>query len=195
MTPMRSSRAKGFVEDPVGRFVQLAHGIAGGVAVDERLVVALPAVLRQLRMGVVEEGDGALGLDDGSEAAERVDAVHPVEGAADGDEAERAELRPEIVGAALDELDGDAGLGCGCRRGAQHFRLGVDRHDAADEGREGDSKLAGAATEIEQPVGRAETATLDGARDQATGVGRTAGEVIGRGRLEAARLEGEGRNH
>src|ERR1700729_754239 len=100
-------------------------------------------------MVVAKQDDSTSRLDHPIQPAQRLHPVHPMEGAAHGDELEAAKLWSQIVGAALPPLC----VGRGVLPGeSEHFRLGVDAEYAADFGCESLRQLARAAAEIEQTV-------------------------------------------
>ncbi len=140
-------------------------------------------------MAVVEQCHRTARLDHRIQPAQRLGAIHPVEGAAHDHQAKAAERRREIVGTALAKHDLRGEPGGGRFGFAQHRRFRINRHHLAREIREADRERAGSAAEIEHTMFGADAHALGDATDQQRRVRGAAGAVMRRGGAEAVRVE------
>jgi hypothetical protein len=142
----------------------------------------------------VDQGHGATGLDELVEPVEGVDAVHPMERTAHGDQEHGIESGAKIVGTALHKADiRQSGGGNLCLR--EHRGLGVDRDHVVGKWCEGDGKWARSAPEIHDAVTGKQADAFGDTGDQGRRIGRASGAVMsGRG-VEAVGLEGDRFDH
>ncbi|HTJ91001.1 MAG TPA: hypothetical protein VL356_12595 [Acidocella sp.] len=192
ITEISSKALKGRVE----QHGQMRHPVRAAVrgarfliAREQGAELTAPGIFRQVRMVVAKQDDGAARLDHPVQPAQRFDPIHPMEGAAHGNELEAAQLRPQIVGTALPPLH------IGRRRltgEGEHFGFGVDAEHAADFGGKSRRQMTRAAAEIEQAMPGREPAEFGDVLDQPCGVRRAAGKVVVGGGAETVRLEDGG---
>ncbi len=98
----------------------------------------------------------------------------------------RANAARHGEGAALAEVDRDAGLLCRLAGGVQHPRFGIYGGDPHPGLREENRQRAGAAAEVHHRVAGLETHDLDNPVDQFAGIGQPVARVERHGRAETA---------
>ncbi len=181
---------EGLVAHPVSAPASATVG-AVLIALADLLPGRPPGIRRQLGRGIMEQGDGAAGVDHAVEPPQRIRAIHPVERAAHDDQVEGAELGSEIVGAAGDEADvrrlcvlggPRAGLG-------QHVGRRVHGHHLGRERREGAGERAGTAAKVEQAMPGAQGGGPGDPADQRRRIGHPSLLVVRGGGAETVGLE------